>query len=318
VSVTKAQRKLAALATTVSFALIGTASAATPIAVKATAWSEASPAAGGEWFAWARGQERTPSPYDVWAQRSGERAFRVNPFDTQAYTGGIDGDRLLYQLIPVLDRSDLRLYDLARRRHIPLPRGVNSLRWECCGTISGEWLLYGRGRILTKGTQLVLLHNLVTGQKRVLDTLRNKRSSLSAGQVNGNYAVWLRCHPEPRCVVKRHDIAGRETTTLPVPAGKVVYSPSVSSDGTVYYIRSNRGCGRAVELIKEPLGGAAQVLAAIPARYDVEVTYTVFRPARGPVAQSYNDVYYDRVRCGTDRWDIFRIVDPQEPPPPPP
>jgi hypothetical protein len=314
VSVTKAHRKLAALATAVALALVATASAATPIAVKATAYSEVSPAAGGDWFAWARAQERAPSPYDVWAQRAGQRPFRVNPFDTQAYTGGIDGDRLLYQLIPVLDRSDLRLYDLARRRHVPLPRGVNSRRWECCGTLSGEWLLFGRGKIQTRGRQLVLLHNVVTGRKRVLDSLRNRRSSLGAGQVNGNYAVWTRCHPEPRCVVKRHDIAGRTTTTLIVPAGKAAYSASVSSDGTTYYARSGPRCGQGVELVREPLIGPAQVLTVLPARHDIDVTYTVLRPARGPVAQPYNEVFYDRVRCGTDRADIFRVGDPMPPP----
>jgi hypothetical protein len=299
-----------------SLILATAATGAAPIAVKATAWSEVSPAAAGEWFAWSRGQERSPSPYDVWAQRIGARAFRVNPLDTQAYTGGIDGDRLVYQLIPVLDRSDLRLYDLVRRRHLPLPRGVNSRRWECCGTLSGDWLLFSRGRILTKNTQIVLLRNLVTGEQRVLDSLRNKRSALGAGQVNGNYAVWSRCHPEPRCVIKRHDIAARSTTTLPMHPAKVVYSPSVSSDGTTYYVRSNRGCGRAVEVIKEAIGAPAQVLAALPPRYDVDVTYTVLRPGRGPVAQPFNDVYYDRVRCGTDRWDIFRVADPLPPPPP--
>jgi hypothetical protein len=300
-----------------SLILATAATGATPIAVKATGYSEVSPAAGGEWLAWARGQERGPSPYDVWAERAGGRPFRVNPFDTQAYTGGIDGNRLIYQLIPVLDRSDLRLYDLARRRHLRLPRGVNSPRWECCGTLSGDWLLYSRGRILTKNTQLVLLRNLATGELRVLDRLRNRRSALSAGQVNGNYAVWMKCHPEPRCVIRRHDISARSTMTLPLVPGKVVYSPSVSSDGTAYYVRSNQGCGRAVELIRERVGGAAQVLQPLPGRYDVDITYTVFRPGGGPVAQPFNEVYYDRVRCGTDRWDIFRVADPLPPPPPP-
>ena len=72
----------------------------------------------------------------------------MNPKNTQAYGGGIDGTRLLYQLIRgrFADRSDLRLFDLQARRLAKLPAGINTQNWECCGTISGDWILFSRGR----------------------------------------------------------------------------------------------------------------------------------------------------------------------------
>jgi hypothetical protein len=193
---------------------------------------------------------------------------------------------------------------------------VNTTRWECCGTISGDWLLHSRGLVYTRNIQLLLLRNLVTGEVRVLDKLKNKSGLLSAGQVSGNYAVWARCSPHPRCQIRRYDITTSTRTILPVPTGKVVYSPSVAASGTAYYIRSNRGCGKYVELVKEPLVGGAQVLLALPNGYDADVTYANLRPPRGPTP-TITDVYFDRVRCGRNIWDIFRAEDREGPPPPP-
>jgi hypothetical protein len=270
------------------------------------------PAAGAEWFAWTKSRENATSPLDVWAQRGTERAFKVNPRNTQAYTGGIDGTRLIYQLVLSPNRSDLRLFDLTTRRRLSLPRGVNTNRWECCGTISGDWLLHSRGLIYTRKTQLVLLRNLVTGKERIVDRLQNRNGLLSAGQVSGNYAVWARCSPHPRCQIRRYDIARGATTILPVPTGKVVYSPSVDAAGTTYFVRSNRGCGKYVELVKAPLAGDSEVLLALPNGYDADVTYATLR-ARGPSPPA-TDVYFDRVRCGLNRWDIFRVEDQAGPP----
>ncbi len=228
--------KATSLAVGAAFLLVGLASAAlvAPIPVKTTSRSELAPAAGGDWFAWtkSRGND-SGSLLDVWAQRGTEPAFKVNPRNTQGYTGGTDGARLVYQLIrgANANRSDLRLFDLSTRRHLPLPRGVNTTRWECCGTISGDWLLHSRGLVYTRNVQLLLLRNLVTGEVRVLDKLQNKNGLLSAGQVSGNYAVWARCSPHPRCQIRRYDIVAGARTILPVPTGKVVYSPSITATG---------------------------------------------------------------------------------------
>jgi hypothetical protein len=281
----------------------------TPIPIKATSRSEASPAAGTDWFAWAKSRSPGVSPYDVWAQHGTDPAFKVNANNTQAYPGGIDNGKLVYQQITDIDVSDLRLYDLTSRRHIPLPKNVNTKRWECCASLSGDWLLFTRGSPETRQLQLVLLRNLVTKQERILDHLRNPRGVLSSGQVNGNFAVWSRCNPYPRCKIVRYDIAARKTIGLAVPSGKTVYGPSVGPNGTVYYLRSKPGCGKSVALVKQKLDGGVSVLLAFPPKLDADVTYAFAPPQVGPGNPMTTQIYFDRSSCATRRSDIYRIDD---------
>jgi hypothetical protein len=288
-----------------------------PLPVKATAKSEVGPAASDDWFVWSRSRERDVSPFDLYAQRRGGRAFRVNKRG-QAYGGGIAGNRLLFQLLRghIFIQSDLRLYDLAARRQLRLPTGVNTKGWECCGTISGDWILFSRGRGYSRERQLVLLRNLVTGEQRTLDTLRNSNGLLSAGQLNGTFAVWARCDPYPRCVVIRYDIATGLATPLATATGKVAYSPSVGPSGTAYYVRSNKGCGKSVELVKQTLIGPPEVLAALPAGRDVDITYANTVAPKPPGEVITTEVYFDRTICRKKTWDIYRVDDVQRAPPP--
>jgi hypothetical protein len=311
--------RIATLLTCVGLVAVAAAVAASPVAIKATIRNETAPAAGGDWFAWSKSRSGGPSPSDVWAQHGTDPAFRVNPRDTQAFTGGIDGNRLVYQLLlhGGARGSDLRLYDLQRRTHLALGAGVNTKRWECCPTISGDWLLFDRGLAYNRAQQLLILRNLATREERVLDRLSNRNGILSAGQISGNYAVWAKCNPYPKCQIFRYDIVARTSTPLAVPAGKVVYSPSVSVAGTTYYGRSNPGCGKAAELVKEPFGGTAQVLVSLPAGQDLDVTSAILQ-VESPTELPITRVYYDRVVCRRKAWDIFAVVDIERPIPPPP
>jgi hypothetical protein len=321
-SVPEKRRKTALLIAAV-FGLLATAlaiGATAPVPVKATARNEAGPAAGDDWFAWSRSRERQASPYDLFAQRTGVKPFRVNPKGTQAYAGGIDGTRLLYQLIrgQLADRSDLRLYDLATRRRKSLPTGINTNGWECCGTIAGDWLLFSRGHTYSAARQLVLLRNLVTGEQRVLDTLRNRRGLVSAGQLNDTFAVWARCDPYPSCQVFRYDIATGSATGLTVTAGKVPYAPSVNQYGTAYYLQSGKGCGKSVQLMKQGLTGPPELLASLPQGRDVDVSYAHSSTLKPPGEIVTTRVYYDQVTCGKrHRWDIYRVDNTERPPPTP-
>src|SRR5215216_56802 len=149
-SVTGSRRKrTSAIVALAALGVAFTAAAANgPVPVKASQRNEVGPAASDEWFVWSKSREKQTSPFDLYAQQAGHPAFKVNPRNTQAYAGGIDGTTLVYQLIRgnLADRSDLRLYDLAARHLRPIPTGINTGQWECCGTISGGWLLYSRGR----------------------------------------------------------------------------------------------------------------------------------------------------------------------------
>ncbi len=321
-SVTRASRKreifLALLVGSIITAVA--AAAATPIAVKKTRHNEVGPSAGEDWLVWSRSRQRGVSPFDLFAQRANDPAFRVNRKGTQAYGGGIDGTRLLYQLIrgQFANQSDLRLFDLQTRRLKSLPKGVNTKNWECCGTISGDWILFSRGRSYGPATQRIFLRNLVTGEQREVDRLRNRNGVLSAGQVNGNYAVWARCDPYPQCAIYRYDLTTASATALATIPGKVVYSPSVNQYGTVYYVRSTKGCGKSVELMKQSLIGVPEVVASLPPGQDVDITYASAERPNPPPAIVLTHVLYDTVLCKKQRWDIYRVDDVDRLPPPAP
>ena len=323
-SVTELRRKWKLAAATLAAAgLAVTATvaigASTPVPVKATSRNETAPAAGNDWLAWSRSRGNRPTPYDVFAQQTGHPAFKVNPKGTQAFTGGIDGTTLVYQLLRGRTgvRSDLRLYDLATRHQLPMPAGVNSSKWECCATISAGWILYSRGQAYSRGIQLILLRNLTTGEQRVLDAIHDRRGLTSAGQLNGSFAVWRRCDPYPKCEIFRYDLASASTTALPTAPGKLVYAPSVNEYGTVYYVQSGRGCGRSVQLVKQPLDGGAQMIASLPAGRDVDVTFAHHVITDPPAGVRTTRIYYDVLRCKSKRWDIYSVDDTEALPPPP-
>jgi hypothetical protein len=96
------KRKLAIVATAVAGLVLTTAAAlaaSTPVPVKTGPRNEFAPAAGDDWFAWSQSRRQRPRLFDVFAQQTGRAAFKVNPKGTLAYTGGIDGATLVYQLI---------------------------------------------------------------------------------------------------------------------------------------------------------------------------------------------------------------------------
>ena len=320
VTQTRRKRNFAVVAIAAVGVLTSLATAASaPVVVKASPRNEIAPAAAGDWFAWSRSRGKRESPFDVFAQQTGSPAFKVNPRGTQAFTGGIDGTTLVYQLIRGRRslHSDLRLYDLATRHQLPMPAFVNSPRWECCATISGGWILYNRGMERSAATQLVLLRNLTTGEQRVLDTISGRNSVVSAGQLNGNFAVWQRCDPHPRCKIFRYDLASGSATALAPTPGKIVYGPSVNLSGTVYYAQSDRGCGKSVQLVKQPVDGAAQAILALPPGQDLVVTYATRVTTPPPLRSQTTRIYYDLLRCKTHRWDIYRVDDTESIPPPP-
>jgi hypothetical protein len=299
---------------------VAAVAASAPTPVKVGPRNEVGPAASDDWLAWSKSREKQTSPFDLYAQQTGHKAFKVNPKNTQAYAGGIDGTTLVYQLIrgALADRSDLRLYDLAARHLLPMPAGINTAKWECCATISGGWLLYSRGQAYSRDRQLVLLRNLATGEQRVLDQLKNRNGLVSAGQLNGTFAVWAKCSPYPRCQILRYDLASAGTTPLATPAGKVVYSPSVNQYGTVYYGQSNRGCGKSVQLMRQPVAGGPEAIAELPQGWDLDVTFAHRVATRPPGDAIATRIYYDSVRCRTHSWNIYSFDDSQRIPPPSP
>ena len=227
--------------------------------VRTTLAHEITPAAAPGVFAWAQGPRRNFRFWNLLVQPAGEARRKVNRIRTHGFSGGFDGNRFVYQELRGR-QSNLWIYNLASRMRSAPPAGVNTLQWEWHPTLSGDWLLFGRSSIRAR-IDRVFLRNVATGETRLLGSLRWGRLRIAEpGQVSGNYVAWYRCTPV--CNVFRYDIAARTVTQLPNPGGHQ-YSPSVTDDGTVYYVRSGSGCGVAVRLVRQPLAGPRKLLAQL-------------------------------------------------------
>jgi hypothetical protein len=266
--------------------------------VKATGAIEVTPAAAPGRLAWAR----APRGARFWAlmAEGPEGTVKVNRTGTHGFSGGFDDTELVYQEIRGR-QSSLQVYDLLLgTRHGP-PAGVNTRHWEWHPTISGDWLLFGRSNNASR-TDLIILKNVVTGETRIIDRLRwGNRRIAEPGQVAGNYATWYRCTPQ--CGVVLYDIALGTKTSIPTPQGKQQYDPSVTSDGTVYFARSGRGCGASVRLVRVPIGGPETVLASVGAGRDSFHTFAL-EHSQG------SSLYFESVRCSNRSADVLRIIDP--------
>jgi hypothetical protein len=270
------------------------------IAVRATRAQEAVPSADAEHLAWSQATRRSRG-YQLYMQRSGEPKVRVNRPRTQGYSGGFDGETFVYQEVRGM-RSNLQFYDVGDGGRSAPPAGVNTRHWEWHPTVSGDWLLFGRSNGAAR-VDLVLLRNLATGETRRLGRLRwGRRTIAEPGQVNGNYAVWYRC--TPACDVFLYDIAAGTTTRIPNPNRRQQYDPSVTSDGTVYFVRSGRGCGASVRLVRHPIGGPSKVLATLGSGRDSFHTYALEND------DGTTSLFFDRVRCSTGAFDVLKLIDP--------
>jgi hypothetical protein len=269
------------------------------LAVRTTRAHEITPAAAAGQLAWAQGPRRNFRFWSLFVKPSGEARRKVNRLRTHGYSGGFDGERFVYQEV-TRRQSNLQLYDLADRRR-SAPAGVNTRHWEWHPTLSGDWLLFGRTNVRQR-IDFVVLRNLATGETRVLDRLPwGFRKIAEPGQVSGNYVTWYRC--VPTCDVFRYDIAAQTTSEIPNPGGHQ-YDPSVTDDGTVYFVRSGFGCGVAVRLVRQPIDGPRKVLTQLTAGRDSFHTYALEN------ANGTTSLYFHRNNCRTDANDVLRIIDP--------
>jgi hypothetical protein len=301
-------RKIAVVLTllVVVAALTGTAAAGlSPDVVKNETMNELSPAASANWFAWTRTPADRPLRANVRAEPmpvDGVGDFRVNATGTRAWTGGIEGNRLVYQEIDKGD-SDIRLYNLSSPGQAPTPRGINTDRWEwhpSISTANGDtWILFGRQNAST-GLQRIFARNTTDNVLVLLQEIENPRHSLIPGQVNGNWVTWTSCRPD--CHVRYDNLLNRNPATVPRPDYvRHQYASSISDDGTVYFARSGRGCGANVKLMRYR-AGTDRRMVDFGDRRDLFFTYVSDLGLT-------DDVYYDRVRCGSGAWNIYKFSD---------
>ena len=115
-------------------------------------------------------------------------------------------------------------------------------------------------------------------------------------------ATWDRFNSRtPAANVFLYQISTATTTKVPEPTGKLQYSPSVTSTGTVFYVRSGVGCGNHVSL-REYSSGIDTPLAALPSGYDVYKTFAVDEGG------GVTSLYFDRYQCSTGKSHIYKLT----------
>jgi hypothetical protein len=306
-----------ALALTGVAAIVSSAAwAAAEIPVRTTQLRELRPVASSEYLAWAQDSRLRPNVYTVFLQPTGGRAMRISRARKRGLPGGISGTTLVYQEYGG-GKSDIRFYDLGHKRHVAVPKGVNTKQWEWAPSFSGDTLLFSRH---DDRTERVYLQNIRNGSSLKLDSgsIVREGSRVVAGQVNGNFAVWVKCTTRLNCTVYRFDFTTKLTTSIAPPAGRVHYAPSVTPEGTVYLGRSQPRCGAEVEMWRYPIDGVPGKILSLPPGWDLAHTYAVSLGLKPPLDITRTEVYYDRGRCRGNRFDLYKLVDVVREPPPPP
>ncbi len=270
--------------------------------VLTTARSEQHPAAFGTYLTWDQNSAAKPNHHNAFL-RNGATTIQLNAAHTYGWGGGIDGTTVVFQQVSLRGQSDIRFYDAVTKMRSAPPAGVNTPAWEWSPSVSGNWLLFGREKG-TNNSQVILRSTTSkTSYKLAAENTRN--NFVSPGQVNGNWAVWTECFVD-HCSVYLRDIAGKVTTKLAntLPPARDEYAPSVSTDGTVYYMHSGRKCGEAVKLVKKAIGQPETILNTFNPGIDVPDTNATADATSG------TDVYIQRLNCKANTDDVFRVVDP--------
>ena len=165
-------------------------------------------------------------------------------------------------------------------------------------SISGDWVLYGENRPEGNWSR-VNLFNLTTGEQRTLAESTFRAFSVDAGQVAGDYAVYGK---GPNVFVYR--ISTGNKTKVPVPKDRWNYTPAVTADGTVYFVRSGEGCGVNVRIYRWSLLSPATSpvrLTTLPSGKDTNGRLYAFNDGTSTT------LYFDRYNCRTGSSDIYNL-----------
>jgi hypothetical protein len=272
--------------------------------VKTTRLYERYPAAASDgginYFAWSQNSKAHPSHSDAYLKRGSQPRVKLNASGI-GFLGGIDPPMVAYQQV-VRGNSNIKFYNADTQTRSNPPAGVNTAEWEWEPSISGDWLLYGR-LSTSSSNQRVILRSLLSGTETILDQSFSFREP---GQVNGDYAVWIRC--DASCDVLRRQLSTETDTVLQEPSATTYqYGAGVTSTGIVYTARSGKACGNAKIVryfgVSDPAGGT--VVADLPNNQDIDNGY-VRENADGSV-----DFFYNRYLCNDDSVaDIYRVRDP--------
>ena len=272
-----------------------------PVPVKATSAREIFPAAGADadhtYFAWTRAD--ADGSYRAVLSIDDVGRIRMDAGVAQdVFSGSVSDGGVVLQVVRAQD-SDLMRYDIATGSTARISDRTSDGRWQWRPTASGPWLLFGENRSDDdRSPWRVILMNTVTGEVRVLDRSASRCRCISPGQVNGDFAVWTK---GAKGDVFRYRISTGVTREIPDPQHLDQSAPSVSTDGTVFYVQASLACGTSVALVRsDPDGTVTQLFQMAPNREPLETS--AFDEGDGTVT-----LYFDRYVCDTGASDILKI-----------
>ena len=291
----------------VTFALVllsaSSALAVTPTSVVSTGAIEWESTRAAGYLAYTQNSVRHPGHFDLWVKPDAEHRWRTTTDATSGAHPGIDiGNSDLAADVLVWSKGrrdawDLAFTDLATGDPIPVPSGINTRRAEREPSLSGDHLLFSRGpRSGSPYADTVVMYDLLTDTSQVL--AHSDRGLVNAGWVSGDYAVWQRC-PGSTCSIWRYQISTDTRMKMPAEV-PVVYSPAVTSDGTVFYVRSGNACGQHTKIVKVLADGTTMSIAySFPRGVDGVDLFAY------PNLSATVDLYLSRVSCRTFDFDVY-------------
>jgi hypothetical protein len=305
----------AAVATVGALFLAVAAQASVPAPVRSSSANEMLPAAGfdaatgTEFLTWSRSRPGARSSYDAYFQQDGGPVVKLNGRGV-AWSGDVDVAQHLavYQQARGGD-SKIMFYDWTTGRREPAPEAVNTPAWEFHPRLQGDYLLFGRETWQTRPhVYSLMLFDLAKNEITPLDRIRHGYlyGAVIPGQVNGDWVVWEKVTDywaEMRVI--RYNLVTHAKDVVPVPPGRFDYGPSVTADGTVYFVQSLGGCGQNVRIrsFAGEEGETSSLVYAVPPGTAVNYTYAEERP------DGSTHLLFNRLECNPPRedWNIYRL-----------
>ena len=245
-----------------------------------------------------------------WVMADGGEPVRIDPIGAHSDAAVIDGTTVAYVEAVRGESHDIRFYDVVTEDRWDPPQGVNTAAEEGAPALFGDWLLFRRTnsnlvRNRRAFVRLILVNLDTLEQRRLLDA-RDRNTYVVTDQINGDWLTYESCHIErfrySDCQQFLYQISTGTETVLPNP-GLQQYAGGVTSDGTVYLVRTGSStqwrCGKNTRILRVPLGGQGEVIHRLPDGVDV-LTGFAYEESYGSV--SY---YLQRVRCRRGSGGIY-------------
>lgn len=251
---------------------------------------------------------------NAWYRKNGGTKVQLN-HRGWGWSWGLDPTTktIAYQTSTSNGNADVKLFDWSTGTRRSAGTVVNMPnRWEYEPSLSGTSLLFARlNEAARPDRRRLYLYDTKTEALTLLDqfTGGNRAGTLWVGQVNGDWAVWEKdTDSYKNDTVYRYQISTGQTETIPHASTRLDYAASVTTDGTMYFIRSKHACGAAVRLRSLDTTDTLTTLYDLPAGRDVAKTFAVLN------ADGSTSVYFDSFRCAdkTGNGNIYKVTIPAD------